>query len=1001
MKIFANKNIWKKIVLIFTIITTLSNAAPKPVEAGIGGELMEPICDLVVGLGDGVIRVTHDLMIKQSLTMVRIDENGWLGKLIRIKLTIAAAAVAAVCIITGVGAIAAAVTGVTLAEAITVSIVVAGAIGGTYAGVKVYSADMFDNEIALPLYSMSPEEIFKNKIPLFNVNFFNPDSLPIEYEWAVGKQDNILSPSYITTKDYNGSDVEQFNKDIVEETGMTFDAFKNGISPEPLQDGDDINVEVYERKIAGETWKVTITYEDIVTSPNYKSMQIKKISKNPSSTDDGLEGSGKGKIYGFSYELQKIVAKWYFILRMIAIVGMMSVLVYSGIRILISSTASQKAKYNQLLGDWLVGMVLLFTMHYIMNFANIFTEQLTNVFSSVNPKQHVAIIEDKNGSIEKALEDEGISITDSPEVASADNKVVYKFTRNGKKYIEWHTNLMGAIRIELQKYSSGNSGDDAYIGYTIMFVVMVIYTIMFCWTYIKRVIYMAFLTLISPLVALTYPIDKANDGSAQGFNFWFKEYIFNLLLQPMHLLIYTILISSAYELALKNWIYALVSIGFIATAEKLVRQMFNFSKAHTPGVFAGPAGAALTMTGMRFLFGHGPKGGNEGKKDGGSGSANGGNSNKGITRSGKGTSVRDGLSGLLPSDGNNSSSKNITEAMNEAELDSILENGGAPSAEYYDMMNNDIMNGGLGEGGQQYSDEEYRQILLDSGLTEEDIEKGDYIDKEDSLPVLDDEKDDKASQKGSLGRAILSSAGVYKDGLMKNFKRSIKEGKPIKTMNRLAAGAAAGATFGMIGLASGIAAGDAKTAFQNAGFTAAGGYKLGSNTVDSTTRALQVDGVKENFERSYYGEKEYKNRKAREAQLEIAHDENTIRLFQDKLNLSREKAKKKAEELSHTYMEEGINNPADWIYLEKMQKEKIRDDNGRILKIKDENGKERDTYSRDEAIAAYKIRNRSGVASNDREKSIKKIMADNPNISKSEANIYYRTAKTLDNLMND
>ena len=40
---------------------------------------------------------------------------------------------------------------------------------------------------------------------------------------------------------------------------------------------------------------------------------------------------------------------------------------------------------------------------------------------------------------------------------------------------------------------------------------------------------MAFLTIIAPLVALTYPIDKINDGKAQAFNMWFKEYIFNLL----------------------------------------------------------------------------------------------------------------------------------------------------------------------------------------------------------------------------------------------------------------------------------------------------------------------------------------------------------------------------------------------------------------------------------------------------------------------------------------
>ena len=69
---------------------------------------------------------------------------------------------------------------------------------------------------------------------------------------------------------------------------------------------------------------------------------------------------------------------------------------------------------------------------------------------------------------------------------------------------------MGMLRIQVREIEQQN--DNKYIGYTIMFLVMVLYTCIFCWTYIKRVIYLAFLTMIAPMVALTYPIDKANDG---------------------------------------------------------------------------------------------------------------------------------------------------------------------------------------------------------------------------------------------------------------------------------------------------------------------------------------------------------------------------------------------------------------------------------------------------------------------------------------------------------
>lgn len=57
--------------------------------------------------------------------------------------------------------------------------------------------------------------------------------------------------------------------------------------------------------------------------------------------------------------------------------------------------------------------------------------------------------------------------------------------------------------------------DDAYIpmsvGYLIIYIVLIVFTVMFTIRYMKRVIYIAFLTLIAPLVALTYPIDKIKD----------------------------------------------------------------------------------------------------------------------------------------------------------------------------------------------------------------------------------------------------------------------------------------------------------------------------------------------------------------------------------------------------------------------------------------------------------------------------------------------------------
>ena len=80
--------------------------------------------------------------------------------------------------------------------------------------------------------------------------------------------------------------------------------------------------------------------------------------------------------------LQPIVSSWYNALRTIATVGFMLVLVYIGIRIIISSTAADKSKYKQMLKDWLIGLCLLYTMHFIMAGILYTTEKITDLFDN-------------------------------------------------------------------------------------------------------------------------------------------------------------------------------------------------------------------------------------------------------------------------------------------------------------------------------------------------------------------------------------------------------------------------------------------------------------------------------------------------------------------------------------------------------------------------------------------------------------------------------------------
>ena len=307
-------------------------------------------------------------------------------------------------------------------------------------------------------------------------------------------------------------------------------------------------------------------------------------------------------------QLSDTVATWYVILRNIAIIVLMLILIYIGIRIVIGSTAGEKAKYKERLTDWLVAMCLIFIMHFIMVFAVELVGKITELvreFSGLNG--NVAVI-----SLTDTQYTEAQKIINSDEY---DISKVGALDKDGPQTLTWRTDLAGLFRIKSQMTGEGTA---KWAGYSMCYVVLVLFTLFFAWTYLRRVLYMAFLTMIAPLVAMTYPIDKITDGKAQAFDAWLKEYIFNLMIQPLHLLLYAILVSSAFELASTSPIYALVAIGFMTPAEKLMRRFFGFEKAKTPGLLGGAAGTALAMTGLQKMFGgsksHGGKaGGNSGK----------------------------------------------------------------------------------------------------------------------------------------------------------------------------------------------------------------------------------------------------------------------------------------------------------------------------------------------------------------------------------------------------
>lgn len=261
-------------------------------------------------------------------------------------------------------------------------------------------------------------------------------------------------------------------------------------------------------------------------------------------------------------KLQVVIAQWYVALRNLAIVGLLSVLVYVGIRIIISSSSNDKAKYKQMLMDWLIALCLLFFLHYIMSFIVTMTE---------------SIVEAIGGNGQNTITVNVQTAANTPQT--------------------FKTNLLGLARFKTQYADIGRK-----VTFLIFYIGLVAYTVYFTYVYLKRMLMIAFLTIIAPLVALTYPLDKISDGKAQAFNMWLKEYMFNAILQPFHLVIYMVIVGSAMDLAQNNIVYSLAALAFIIPAEKILRNMFGFNKAGA-GTMSALTGFTAGSMASKFIKG--------------------------------------------------------------------------------------------------------------------------------------------------------------------------------------------------------------------------------------------------------------------------------------------------------------------------------------------------------------------------------------------------------------
>ena len=183
MGILKNKLLIKLIASICLFLTLLNFTGVSKVYAVWGGVLIKPITNLFTGIGDSIMDILHSTVQSQDVSLIKVSgDTNWQAfwKTVGVVVCGILAAVAFVVVAPAAAGLAnaalAVIAGGTFSftmGTVTVGTLLGGVAIGVCVGIRAGNA-WFPDDIYLPAYTLSAEEIFSDQILLFDVNFFNP-----------------------------------------------------------------------------------------------------------------------------------------------------------------------------------------------------------------------------------------------------------------------------------------------------------------------------------------------------------------------------------------------------------------------------------------------------------------------------------------------------------------------------------------------------------------------------------------------------------------------------------------------------------------------------------------------------------------------------------------------------------------------------------------------------------------------------------------------------------
>lgn len=288
-----------------------------------------------------------------------------------------------------------------------------------------------------------------------------------------------------------------------------------------------------------------------------------------------------------TYAIKDIINSTFLSLQSIAISVFAIAAMIMGIKLALTTIASEKAKYKQAISKWLIGVIILFMLKYIIAGIFYLNEEIVKAVSAgaAQIKFEVNVFE----TIPIFGQSLGTLITEALDALDVKSSVDH----------------YGYLGLVLKSIFEGQGGD--IFSSIIAFIIMG-QSIAILLSYFKRLFYSLLLSIVSPLIVAVDTVNKSLGIQSKILSTWMKEFSITVFIQSIHALFLTIILkilSKVYALTLAEMtdsmkgIIAIILTTALVKFEKVFKSLFGIRTGMMGDIKGGTAAAFKAIHGVK------------------------------------------------------------------------------------------------------------------------------------------------------------------------------------------------------------------------------------------------------------------------------------------------------------------------------------------------------------------------------------------------------------------